>query len=146
MAEKTRGFAVRVDINADVARIWRALTDTAALSKWLSPDARIAAREGGSFQGAIDRRNPLIAHIDVFEPGRRMRLIHLSAAGLPSFDGAIVDDLLLLPGVGEPTVVRLLGSGYPAEPPFEAYYTSNNLGWRQSLARLKVYLEKGLDK
>ena len=32
MAGKLRGYAHRIDINADTARVWRALTEPAALA------------------------------------------------------------------------------------------------------------------
>ena len=144
MAEKTRGYALRIDVDADAQRVWAALTDDARLARWLSSNARIAAREGGSFRASVDRETEMLAHIDVFLPARRLRLIHLPSPALPAMESAIVDDLMLEPR-GANTLVRVLGSGFPAEPAFESAMRRHHAGWRLSLARLKVYLEKNMD-
>lgn len=144
MAERTRGYALRIEVDADAERVWAALTDTARLARWLSSNARMAAREGGSFRGSLDRQAELLAHIDVFMPLRRLRLIHLASPALPAGDSAIVDDLMLEPR-GAHTLVRVLGSGFPADPAYEPALRRHHTGWRLSLARLKVYLEKNMD-
>ncbi len=144
MAGRTLGYALRIDVDADPARVWSALTTDAKLARWLSSNARISAREGGSFRGSVDRETELLAHIDVFAPARRLRLIHLPSPALPAGETAIVDDLLLEPR-GAQTLVRVLGSGFPQGVQYEMPLRRHQAGWRLSLARLKVYLEKNLD-
>lgn len=144
MAERTLGYALRIDIDADPDRVWAALTVDAKLARWLSSNARVSAREGGSFRGSVDRETELLAHIDVFAPARRLRLIHLPPPNQPPMESAIVDDLLLEPRDGL-TVIRVLGSGFPREAPFDRLAQRQQVGWRLSLARLKVYLEKNMD-
>ena len=144
MAERTLGYALRIDVEADPGRVWSALTVDAKLARWLSSNARIAPREGGSFRGSVDRETELLAHIDVFAPGRRLRLIHLPPPNQPPMESAIVDDLLLEPRDGL-TVIRVLGSGFPRVAPFDRMAQRQQVGWRLSLARLKVYLEKNMD-
>src|SRR6185437_7702818 len=77
MKDKTRGYAHRIDLTADVQTVWRALTEPALLTTWGSPKAEIRARAGGLFRACVDRVTELEAHIDVYEPGRRLRLIYL---------------------------------------------------------------------
>lgn len=144
MAGRTLGYALRIDVDADPARVWSALTTDAKLARWLSSNARIKPREGGSFRGSVDRETELLAHIDVFAPLRRLRLIHLPSPALPALDSAIVDDLLLEPRDAQ-TLVRVLGSGVPQGAPYESWLRRHQVGWRLSLARLKVYLEKNMD-
>ena len=85
------------------------------------------------------------AHIDVFEPERRLRLIHLPSAAVPQGDSVTIDDIMI-EWRNPMTVVRVLGSGFPDAPEHEQALRRHVLGWRQSLARLKVYLEKNLDE
>jgi uncharacterized protein YndB with AHSA1/START domain len=144
MPERTLGYALRIDVDAAPERVWSALTSDAKLARWLSTNARVAAREGGSFRGSVDRETEILAHIDVFAPARRLRLIHLPSPALPASDTAVVDDLLLEPR-GAHTVVRVLGSGFPSVPPHLDAFRRHQAGWRLSLARLKVYLEKNMD-
>ncbi len=73
MSDKERGYAHRVDIRAGTQQVWRALTEAEQLKGWCSPDAEIRARKGGLFRASVDRVTELEAHIDVFEPGRRLR-------------------------------------------------------------------------
>jgi uncharacterized protein YndB with AHSA1/START domain len=141
MAERTRGYAHRVDITADVKAVWHALTDQDSLTKWCSPEARIKARQGGSFRASVDRVTELDAHIDVFDPWRRMRLIHLPNTAMPTSEATVVDDFILEPSK-DVTILRLLGSGFPDGPQWEAPYRRARTGWERAVARLKVFVEK----
>jgi uncharacterized protein YndB with AHSA1/START domain len=113
MKDRTRGYAHRIDLVADVQTVWGALTDPAQLKSWCSPKAEIRARAGGSFRACVDRVTELEAHIDVYEPGRRLRLIYLPSKALPPADSALVDDFILEPARAGGTILRLLGSGVP---------------------------------
>ena len=142
MVDRTRGYAHRIDILAEPQRVWQALTDSAALVRWCAPDAEIRARPGGLFRLTIDRAIELEAHIDVFDPCRRLRLIYLPSPALPPADSVPVDDFILEER-RRGTVVRLLGSGIPADESWNAHYLRLRVTWERALARLKVYVEQG---
>ncbi len=141
MSDKERGYAHRVDIQADAQRVWRALTDVEELRRWCSPEAEISPRHGGHFRASVDRVTEFEAHIDAFEPGRRLRLIYLRSPGLPPADTVMVDDFMLeaVPGG---TILRLLGSGVPATAEWETQYRRLRTGWAAAMTRLKVVLER----
>jgi uncharacterized protein YndB with AHSA1/START domain len=141
MGDRVRGYAHRVDINADVQSVWRALTEPASLVVWCSPSAHIGARPGGLFRASVDRVTELEAHIDVFDAGRRLRLIYLPSAALPAADSAIVADFILEP-THSCTILRVLGSGIPDGPEWELPYKRMRMGWERAMARLKVFVEK----
>lgn len=145
MAGKFRGYAHRIDIEADTGRVWSALTTSAALARWCAPGAAIKPRAGGSFRASVDRIGTIDAHIDVFDLRRRLRLIHMEQDGLPARDATLIDDFLLEADEGA-TIVRLLGSGFPDDPGWDPYYLRLRTSWERALARLKVYLEKNMDK
>ena len=142
---KLRGFAHRIDITAGADRVWRALTEPTSLGRWCASGAAVRPRAGGSYRLGLEREEFVDAYIDVFEPERRLRLIHMERADLPSADATIVDDILL-EAAGAGTIVRLLGAGYPEERSWDGYYLRQRTSWERALARLKVYLEKGLDR
>jgi uncharacterized protein YndB with AHSA1/START domain len=144
MSGRTRGYAHRVDIAAGAAQVWKALTDTESLRKWCSPEAHISAREGGHFRASVDRVIELEAHIDVLLPQRRMRLIYLPNADLPQHGSAIVDDFILDGSDASKTVVRLLGSGFPATRESDTLYLRLRTGWERAVARLKVLVEQNV--
>jgi uncharacterized protein YndB with AHSA1/START domain len=141
MGDRERGYAHRVDVLADVARVWRALTDTEQLTRWCSPRAQIRPRPGGLFRASVDRVTELEAHIDVFEPPRRLRLIYFPAHELPPAQTVMVDDFILEPSRGG-TIVRLLGSGVPATPEWDTQYRRLRTSWQQAMTRLKVFVEQ----
>src|SRR5664279_1580472 len=95
MAERTRGYAHRIDARSPVELVWRALLEPPLLAKWYGPEARVASRAGGSYRVRADRDLLREAHIDVFEPARRLRLIYMPPANLPASDAVLVDDFIL---------------------------------------------------
>ena len=141
MSDRERGYAHRVDVRADTQQVWRALTEAGQLTLWCSPGAEIRPCKGGLFRASVDRVTEFEAHIDVFEPGRRLRLIYLRSPALPPADSVLVDDFLLEPVAGG-TIVRLLGSGVPATPQWDTQYRRLRTGWQQAMTRLKVLVEK----
>src|SRR5258708_18265266 len=141
MSDKERGYAHRVDIRADAQQVWRAFTDAEQLKGWCSPDAEIRARQGGLFRASVDRVTEFEAHIEVFEPGRRLRLMYLRSPELPPTDNVMVDDFILEPVPGG-TIVRLLGSGVPSTPEWDTQYRRLRTSWQQAIIRLKVVVER----
>ena len=141
MKDKTRGYAHRIDLAADVQTVWQALTDPALLTTWCSPKAEIRARAGGLFRACVDRVTELEAHIDVYEPGRRLRLIYLPNVALPPADSALIDDFILEPARAGGTILRLLGSGVPGAPEWDAQYLRLRTGWQAAMTRLKALIE-----
>ena len=141
MSDRERGYAHRVDIQADARAVWYALTDGEHLRRWCSPAADIRPKQGGLFRASVDRVTEFEAHIDVFEPGRRLRLIYLPNAEAPPASSVVTDDFILDPVKGG-TIVRLLGSGVPATAEWDTQYKRLRTGWQQALTRLKVLVEK----
>lgn len=141
MSETVRGYAHRVDINADSGQVWQAITDQESLRRWCSPEAELQPRQGGLFRARVDRVTELEAHVDVFETGRRIRLIYLPTPSLPRADSVMTDDFIVeaVPGG---TVVRLLGSGVPGQTEWDTQYWRMRTSWHQALNRLKVFVEK----
>jgi uncharacterized protein YndB with AHSA1/START domain len=140
MGEKFRGYAHRVDIGADAEAVWRAFTDESQLARWCCPGATLSPRQGGIFRARVDRVTELEAHIDVFEPGRRLRLIYLPSPELPPAGSVITDDFML-DGVPAGTIVRLLGSGIPSVTEWDTQYWRLRTSWLQALNRLKIVVE-----
>jgi uncharacterized protein YndB with AHSA1/START domain len=143
MSERVRGYAHRVDIAADADKVWRAITEPESLTRWCSPEAQLQPRQGGLFRARIDRVTELEAHIDVFEKGRRVRLIYLPNPALPRAESVLTDDLIV-EAVPTGTVVRLLGSGVPGEPAWDTQYWRLRTSWLAALNRLKVLVEAQL--
>lgn len=141
MALKTRGFAHRIDITVSPPKVWSVLCGPTLLPLWAGPGARIKPQKGGHWSVTPMPGLERDAIIDVFDAPRRLRLIYLTPPGLPTFDGAVVDDILL-DTEGPDTVVRLLCSGVPDLPAWTPYYGKVRMNAERSLARLKVLCEQ----
>jgi len=150
MAGGTRGYAQRVDIRADIEVVWRALLEPSTLALWYAPGARLEAREGGIYCVRHNAEMEREAHIDVFLPPRRLRLIYMPLPGLPDDGAVIVEDFLLdrdqvaarAEAAGAATVLRLMGSGVPEGGEWHSTYVALRRGWERALLRLKVLLER----
>ena len=115
MAERTRGYALRVDIDAEAPRVWQALIERRCMERWCTPDARLTPRAGGSFSVSFERNLESQAHIDVFDAGRRIRLIYLPTPAMPAGESAVVDDIILEQFL-EPTHREGLRAGHAGSP------------------------------
>ncbi len=141
MAERTRGYAHRVNVSAPVELVWRALVEPELLNTWCGPGARVSARTGGSYYVRINDELEREAHIDVFNPARRLRLIYMPPYGLPETEAVMVDDFILDIEQGE-VALRLMGSGFPQDESWDRYYQRARGAWGLALARLKVCTEQ----
>jgi uncharacterized protein YndB with AHSA1/START domain len=138
---KTRGFAHRIDIEAPPPKVWTALCGPMLAPLWLGKDARVRPQKGGAWSATIAPGLVREAIIDVFEPPRRLRLIYLTPPELPTFEGAVVDDVMLEETEGH-TVVRLLCSGVPDFHEWTPHYMKVRTAAERALARLKVLVEQ----
>jgi uncharacterized protein YndB with AHSA1/START domain len=139
-----RSFAYRTDIGVPVERVWRAFTDSRVLERWTVPGATVTPREKGRMHIMFGSGVELDAHIDVLVTSQRMRLILLPTPGMPGTDAVIIEDFLF-ERAPKGSVVRMLSSGVPAPAAWVAYYLNKRRLWELALARLKVFLEKGMD-
>jgi uncharacterized protein YndB with AHSA1/START domain len=131
-----------VEVEAPVARVWRALTDPKLIKIWSGMEAEVDARAGGVYRMGKRGAGAREAHIDVFEPNRRLRLIYLNSRDWPRADSAIVDDFIFDARKGDgKTSLRLLGSGVPDSSEWDKPYARIRMGWERLLARIKVALE-----
>jgi uncharacterized protein YndB with AHSA1/START domain len=138
----TRGYAHLVEVDVPASRVWRALIDPGLILIWSGLEAEVDPRQGGSYRLGKRGEDSREAHIDIFEPNRRLRLIYLSGSNWPPGDSALVDDFLLDVRKGEGTTsLRLLGSGVPEAPAWDRTYARVRMGWERHLARIKVALE-----
>lgn len=141
MSDRSRGYALRLEVAAPAQRLWRALIEPAMLAQWYATEARIDPRVGGSYRVRLLPDQEREARIDLFQPPQRLRLIYLPSAEMPAPDGVIVDDFILDERNGV-THLCLLGSGFPRAFEHADYFRRTQEGWTRALARLKMSAEK----
>jgi uncharacterized protein YndB with AHSA1/START domain len=138
---KHRGYMESCSIAAPGAAVWRALVDPVLLTRWLAAAVTVEPRPGGLYRFDHAHAGRREAHIDVFEPPRRLRLIHFVQADWPAAaDAAPVDDVMVVQR-DTSTVVRIMGSGVPADPAWDLLLRRWRGSWAVSLVNLKKMLE-----
>ena len=141
MNDRSRGYMLRIEVAAPPEQLWRALVDPALLVEWYACEARVDARNGGSYRVRLVPRLEREARIDVFQPPTRLRLIYMPSAEMPAADGVIVDDFILDHRAGI-TNLCLLGSGFPRLHEYSEFLRQVRDGWTRALSRLKIVSEK----
>lgn len=75
MPNETRSVEMAVDIAAPADAVWTALTDPAELVRWFPLQASVIPGAGGSVKCSWDDTWTWESTIDIWEPGRRSRLV-----------------------------------------------------------------------
>ncbi|HUO96281.1 MAG TPA: SRPBCC domain-containing protein [Steroidobacteraceae bacterium] len=144
MTKKARGYAQFVEIRQPPKRVFAAFEDPAQLAAWYAKEASIEPRKGGRLCVKLGNGKVRDATIDVWDPGRRLRLIYMPDPTLPaSVTGPIVEDVLFDVKDGK-TVVRILGNGVPGEREWDTHFVALRRGWAYWLHSLKRFLEADL--
>lgn len=139
MRNSPRGYLQSIEISLPPARVFKAFTEPLILTRWYAKDATVEPRAGGVYRVRLKNGRVRDATIDIWEPGRRLRLIYMADANLPA-GGPLVEDLLF-DVKGANTVVRVLGSGVPGAQAWDAEFLRLRRGWAYWLDGLKRLLE-----
>jgi len=146
MRSATRGYMQSFRCDAPAGALWHALTSPDGLSVWYAQQAEIEPRPGGRYDVTTRLLGHRQAHIDVFEPTRRLRLIYDPHRDWPpAGEHVIVEDFLIdeLPRGGDGrTVVRLLGSGVPDAQAWDLTFKRLRAAWAVSFGYLGKFLEE----
>ena len=144
MSTSTRRYAQFVNISSAPERAFSAFTDEDTILRWYGVEATVEPRRGGMFRVRLADGRVRDATIDVWDPGRRLRLIYMPDTGAPVpltlASGPIVEDVLFDSKPGR-TVIRVLGSGVPDSREWDNYLKWLRTGWTYWLNQLKRLLE-----
>jgi uncharacterized protein YndB with AHSA1/START domain len=136
-----RGYLQTLRINAPLEQLWQALVVPEALALWHAQEAWVDARPGGSYRYRSRLFGARQAHIDAFEPCRRLRLVYdPNPDWPPPGDSIIIEDFLFdTRGTGTARVqsqLRVLGSGVPAAAEWNATHRRLQAGWAVAFSYL----------
>jgi hypothetical protein len=142
VAERPRGYALRYDVNATAKQIWDVLMDPVMQAIWHPPGIEVDARQGGVWRMRLDARIEREAHIDVYLPPHRMRLVYMPISGIGTDDAVLVDDIIIDAARAGATRLCVLGSGFPQRVEWVEFFTQVQSVWRQGCSRIKILAEK----
>lgn len=149
MRPAQRGYLQSLRCNAPAERLWQALVQPEALKLWHADQAEVDPRQGGRYHYRSRLLGLRHAHIDVFDPKRRLRLVYDPNPAWPSGESIIVEDFLIdtRDTAGEGSQLRLLGSGVPAVLEWNATLKRLQAGWAVAFSYLQRRLEsRALDR
>jgi len=126
----TKKIEQQIEIDADAATVWRALSEGEEIKRWFTLDARVRPGAGGGIWMSFGENMEWETPIEVWEEGKHLR----TGEGPQAVDYTIE-------ARGGTTIVRLVHSGF-ADDTWEGELDSLNSGWAAFLANLKHYLER----
>ncbi len=150
--EPKRVAEERLEIDAPVEAVWRALTEAEEIERWFSPEARVTPGVGGKIWWCWEGMYEWEQRIEIWEPNRHLRTSYaLSGPGArpvaePDPDARprpvqlAIDFHLEARGGG--TVLRVVHSGFGADAAWDLEYDGVRRGWHFELRSLRHYLEK----
>lgn len=133
----TREVTKTLEIHAPPEAVWEALTDADELVRWFPLEARVEPGRGGSVYLGWDEPWHFDTLIEVWEPGRRLRLVERR-----DDPGVTLAMDFRLEGRSGGTVLRLVHSGFGADADWDAEYQGVENGWTFELRSLRHYLER----
>jgi uncharacterized protein YndB with AHSA1/START domain len=125
-----------LEIDATPEAVWDAITTGEGLRSWFAEEARVTPGVGGSVWVSWGGDEAGESAIEVWEPGRRLRL-----ADAPFMGGSLVQEWTLDTRGGR-TVLRFVHSNFPDSDDWDGIYESMDRGWELFLATLRHSLER----
>ena len=138
----TRDIVLSVELDASPEDVFRAVTDGTELAKWLAPEARATAPEGGK-KGSIwiswGEGMSVEHEIELFDPPKRMR--HPSGKNGET-KAPLYADWSIEAREGGKTTLRLVHSGFSASADWDGEYEAHARGWKLMLQNLRQYFAR----
>ena len=137
----TRAVEASIEIDVAPGVVWNALTDARELERWFPLEARVEPGEGGTVFMSWKNEYAAESRITVWEPGRHLQITW----GFTDEEKEITQLTdFHLEGAKGRTVLRVVTSGFPDDPAWDAWYEGTRQGWAYELASLKRYVERHL--
>jgi uncharacterized protein YndB with AHSA1/START domain len=143
MRSLTRGYHQGFETAASSATLWRALVEPEALALWYATDAVVEPRVGGRYFAVSRLFGRREAHIERFEPGVRLQLAFDPSPGWPPLTESVLMEDFIIDARKEQRVLRVMGSGIPADTEWATALKRLRAGWAIAFAMLQKRLLAG---
>lgn len=138
----TRDIELTVELDASPEDVFRAVTDGTELAKWLAPEARSTAPEGGK-KGSIwiswGEGMSVEHEIEIFDYPKHVR--HPSGKNGETKAPLYADWSIEARGGGK-TTLRLVHSGFSVGADWDGEYEAHARGWKLMLENLRQYFAR----
>jgi uncharacterized protein YndB with AHSA1/START domain len=140
--KNTRDIELSVELDASPEDVFRAVTDGTEIAKWLAPEARVTAPEGGK-KGSIwiswGEGMSAEHEIEIFDAPTRLR--HPSGQNGET-KAPLYADWSIEAREGGKTTLRLVHSGFTASADWDDEYDAHARGWKLMLQNLHQYFAR----
>ena len=140
--KNTRDIELSVELDASPEDVFRAVTEGPEIAKWLAPEARVTAPEGGK-KGRVwiswGEGMSAEHEIDVYDAPKRIR--HPSGKNGET-KAPLYADWSIEAREGGKTTLRLVHSGFSASADWDDEYESHERGWKLMLQNLRHYFAR----
>ncbi len=129
----------RIEIQAPVERVWRALTEARELERWFPLEAKVEPGPDGRIWMSWGNEFGAWCPVRAWDPPRHLRTAWIMGEGEDA--PAQVTDYRL-EEEGDVTTLQVVTSGFPDDPSSDDMVEATRLGWAFELRQLKHYLER----
>src|SRR5438477_7285842 len=146
--KSVRAHETRIEIDAPIEEVWKALTDATEIARWFAPKMSVESGVGGTVIADWGPGIEWKTTIEVWEPNKHLRLVETRDRALspdPNVETLEPCRLLqdfYLEGQGGKTVLRLVHSGFGNSAGWDHEYQGTQGGWKACFLRLKTGLER----
>lgn len=138
----TRDIELSVELDASPEDVFRAVTNGTELAKWLAPEARVTAPEGGK-KGSIwiswGEGMSVEHEIEIFDAPNRIR--HPSGKNSETM-APLYADWSIEAREGGKTTLRLVHSGFSVGADWDDEFEAHARGWKLMLENLRQYFAR----
>jgi uncharacterized protein YndB with AHSA1/START domain len=135
--KNTRDIELSVELDASPEDVFRAVTEGTEIAKWLAPEARVTAPEGGkkaSIWISWGEGMSVEHEIEIFDAPKRLR--HPSGRNGET-KAPLYADWSIEARAGGKTTLRLVHSGFSASADWDDEFEAHARGWRLMLQNLR---------
>ncbi len=135
--EITRSHEAELESSGSREDIWDALTDIEKLKRWLARDGSLTAQIGGELDLQLRDGQELRGRIDVFLPGRRLRIVLAPDNEESAYDSAPITIVFVVGEAEDKRTLKVRVSGIPDSEDWEEYFRRSVDRWNDALALLR---------
>lgn len=140
MRKALRGYVQTLRCKAPADAVWRALVEPSEMVAWCAEHAQVDGGVGGHYAVRARLFGQREAHIDAWEPHRRLTLILHRAPDWPAAGNEVIIEDFLIDSNGQETVLRLMGSGVPSDGEWDATLRRLRSAWAVAFVELRKHL------
>lgn len=133
-----RSSTATIELPSPPDVVWRALTDAQEVARWFPLSASVRPGKGGEVVWDWGELYHWPLHIEVWEPGRRLRLTQ-ERDDIGNKPVLLTTDFLL-EGRGGNTTLRVVAAGFGKTKDWDEEYDGVRRGWLYELRSLRHYL------